>query len=73
MEHATWLKVTAPSARLGPNANLPIARTSRPQHATNARRIYSVLKLYGIFFYLLPAWKHGCMFVGALHFSRTLQ
>jgi hypothetical protein len=27
MEHATWIQATAPAARPGPNANLPIART----------------------------------------------
>jgi hypothetical protein len=48
------------------------SRTSRPQHATNARTIYTVLKLDEILFDVMPAWKHGCMFVGALHFSRTL-
>jgi hypothetical protein len=48
------------------------SQTSRPQHAINARTKYTVSKLYGSFFDVLPAWKHGCMFVGVLHCSRTL-
>jgi hypothetical protein len=75
MEHATWIKATAHLhvlAKMLICLLLARSRTSRPQHATNARTIYTFLKLYKRFFYVLPAWKHDFMFVGALHFLRTL-
>jgi hypothetical protein len=60
----------APFAHPGPDANLPVGHRLpgfSPRHATLARTIYIVLNSVGNEFDMLPA----CMFVGALHFSRT--
>jgi hypothetical protein len=62
-------------ANLGLDANLPIAHRITdfsPWHASLARTICIVLNIFGNKFDMMPACKHGCMFVGALHFSRTL-
>jgi hypothetical protein len=37
--------------------------------ATLARKIYTLLTVPENKFDVLPAFKHGCMLVGALHFS----
>jgi hypothetical protein len=37
MEHATWIKATAPSARPGPNAYLPIAFNNVSDHSTQSQ------------------------------------
>jgi hypothetical protein len=53
MEHATWIKATAHLHVLAQMLTCPLlarSRTSRPQHATNARTIYTVLRIYGFFF-----------------------
>jgi hypothetical protein len=69
-------KRLAPFAHPGPDANLPIAHRLTdfsPWHATLARTICIVLNILGNEFGMLHACKHGCMFVGALHFSRMLS
>jgi hypothetical protein len=75
MEHATWIKATAPTARPVPNANLPIARTladfKTPACHQCKHNIHCLEALRNAFVDLLPAWKHGCMFVGALHLERS--
>jgi hypothetical protein len=68
MEHATWIKATAPSARTGPDANLTISCTLagfKPPTCHHCTHNIHCFKALWIFFYVLPAWKHGCMFVGA--------
>jgi hypothetical protein len=62
-------------AHPGPDANLPIAHRLVgfcAYNATLARTIYTLLTVSEKKFDVLPACKHGCMFVGALHFSRTV-
>jgi hypothetical protein len=62
----------APLAHPGPDANLPIAHRLAGFIVYNAnlsRTIYTLLSISEKKFDLLPACKHGCMFVGALHFS----
>jgi hypothetical protein len=41
-------------------------------NATLASTIYTLLTVSEKKFDMLPACKHGCMFVGALHFSRMV-
>jgi hypothetical protein len=72
MEHVTWIKA---AARPGPNANLPIARTlvdfKTPACHRSTHNIYFFKEVWNSFD-VLPAWKYGCMIVGALHFSSKL-
>jgi hypothetical protein len=75
MMQTTWRKDLAPFENAGPDANLPIAHRLadfRQGHATLAHTIHIVFNISGNEFDMLPACKHGCMFVGALHFSTTL-
>jgi hypothetical protein len=68
-------KGCAPFAHPGSDANLPIAHRLAgfsAYNATVARKIYTLLTVSEKKFDLLPACKHGCMFVGALHFSRIV-
>jgi hypothetical protein len=54
-----------------PDAHLPIAHRLAGFSAYNAnlaRTIYIILTVSEKKFDVLPACKHGCMFVGALHF-----
>jgi hypothetical protein len=64
-----------PFAHPGPDANLPIAHRLTgfsAYNATLARTIYTLLTVSEKKFDVLPTCKHGCMFVGALHFSRMV-
>jgi hypothetical protein len=59
----------------GPDANLPIAHrlAGFSTYNTNlARTIYTLLTVSENKFDVLPACTHGCMFIGALHFSRMV-
>jgi hypothetical protein len=74
MEHATWIKATAPSC------GTPWT-TCKSAHCSNARGLQAPSmpplhaqcslfeRLMDFFCDVLPAWKHGCMFVGAVHFQ----
>jgi hypothetical protein len=65
----------APFAHPSPDANLPIAHRltgSSAYNATLARTIYTLLTVSEKEFDVLPACKHGCMFAGALRFSRMV-
>jgi hypothetical protein len=76
MVQTTWRKDLEPIAHPGPDAALPIAHRFAdfsPWHATLSCTIYIVLNLFGNEFDVLPPCKHGCKFVGAMHFSRTLS
>jgi hypothetical protein len=75
MVQTTWRKDLAPFAQPGPDANVPIAHRPAdfsPKQATLARTTYTLLTGSEKKFDVLPACKHGCMFVGALHFSRMV-
>jgi hypothetical protein len=71
-----WCRTTkrkdlAPFAHPGPDENLPIAHRlagSSSYNATLARTIYTFFTVSEKKFDVLPACKHGCMFVGALRF-----
>jgi hypothetical protein len=75
MVQTTQGKDFAPCAHPDPDANLPIAHRLASFSACNAalaRTTYTLLTVSKTKFDVLPACKHGCMFVGALHFSRIV-
>jgi hypothetical protein len=64
-----------PFGHPGPDANLPIAHRLADfsvYNTTHPRTIYTLLTVSAKNFHVLPACKHDCMFVGALHFSRMV-
>jgi hypothetical protein len=64
-----------PFAHPGPDANLPFAQRLvgfSTHNATLVHTIYTLLTVSEKKFDVLPACKRGCMFVGALHFSRLV-
>jgi uncharacterized membrane protein len=68
-------KGLSPICTLWLDANLPIAHRLTgfsAYNATLARTIYTLLTVSEKKFDVLPTCKHGCMFVGALHFSRMV-
>jgi hypothetical protein len=72
MVQTTLKKDLAPFAHPGPVANLPIAHRLAgfsAYIATLARTIHTLSTVSENKFDVLPDCKHGCMFVGALHFE----